>query len=225
LIAKAFHFCFRTLFPKSATLLRNVKILASEQGQWNSIDKAQSVDGNGRPLPWYTYPAIEFLESLDFSRCDVFEFGAGNSSLYWAARARTVTSVEDDPRWHGRVVARAARNQTTWLRPDEAAYVAAVAQSESGYDVIVIDGNHRIGCTRAAIDCLRPGGMIVLDNSDREIERSCSLILRDAQFIQIDFSGFGPMNGYCWSTSIFFKRDFSLNANFRDPRPVGGLRN
>lgn len=223
MIWNLFNRYVRTYFPNAAVLLRNINILATEQGQWRSIAKRSSVDRHGKPLPWYTYPAIEYLETLDFSDCRVFEYGAGNSSLYWAARARTVTSVEDNPQWHDQVRAGALPNQTLLLRRDAHAYAAAIANDGSRYEVIVIDGNYRLECTRAAIRHLDPAGMIVLDNSDRDTERPCSAMLRNAGFIQVDFCGFGPINGYRWSTSVFFRPTFTLRRNDKGPRPVGGL--
>lgn len=223
MIEEMIHRCFRAFFPKTAVFMPNVRILAQKHGQLHSIYKGESIRRDGRPLPWYTYPAIEYLETLDFSNCDVFEFGAGNSSRYWAERARTVTSVEDDPAWFRRVEAQAAANQRALLRPDAKAYVDAIAESGTSYDVIAIDGKYRVDCTRASIARLAPGGMIVLDNSDRQDERQCSSMLRDAKFFQVDFCGFGPLNGYCWSTSVFFRPDFSLPRIPGSPRPVGGL--
>jgi hypothetical protein len=213
----------RTVAPKTAILLRNLNILANEQGMWRSIANNSCIDRHGKPLPWYTYPAIEYLETLDFSGCRVFEYGSGNSSLFWAARARTVTSVEDNPQWHAQVQRGAGSNQVVMLRPGKNDYVAAIASDGAPYDVVVIDGNHRLECTRAAMEHVTPGGLIVLDNSDRSTEKPCGALLREADFIQVDFCGFGPMNGYRWSTSIFFRRSFSLPRNDRGPRPVGGL--
>ena len=222
MIWELFNRCVRALFPRTAILLRNLNILATEQGQWRSIARGSSIDRHGRPLPWYTYPAIEYLETLDVSGCRVFEYGAGNSSLYWARRARTVTSVEDNPQWHAQVLAGVGPNQKLLLRSDGEAYAAAIAEEGSRYDVIVIDGNHRAACTRAAMAHLDPGGIIVLDNSDRDTERPCSALLRDEGFIQVDFCGFGPINGYRWATSVFFRPTFALR-HAGDPRPVGGL--
>ncbi len=223
MIWNLFNLCIRTVFPKTAIFLRNVNILASELGQWRSIDRNSAVDRHGQPLPWYTYPAIEYLETLALSDCTVFEYGSGNSSRYWAGRARTVTSVEDSPQWHAQVLADALPNQTLLLRADRDGYVGAVAQDGILYDVIVIDGNHRVECTQAAMARLQPGGMIVLDNSDRATEGRCSALLREADFIGVDFCGFGPINGYRWSTSIFFRRTFALRCNDQGPRPIGGL--
>lgn len=63
--------------------IRNFYILAFEYGQFKTIKNWECVDKDGNPIPWYTYPAIEFLNSLDFSSKNVFEYGTGNSTLWW----------------------------------------------------------------------------------------------------------------------------------------------
>src|SRR5687768_912204 len=60
----------------------------------------QAVDADGRAVPWYTYPAIEYLRQLDFSDKTVFEYGSGNSTLFWGASAKRVVSAEEDERWY-----------------------------------------------------------------------------------------------------------------------------
>ncbi len=39
------------------------------------------IDNEIITIPWYTYPAIEYLLSIDLSEMDVFEYGCGNSRL------------------------------------------------------------------------------------------------------------------------------------------------
>jgi hypothetical protein len=51
--------------------------------------------------------------------------------------------------------------------------------------------------------------MIILDNSDWYKETS--KYLRDElDLIEVDFHGFGPINNYTWTTSIFLSRNFSF---------------
>lgn len=78
------------LIPGIGVMKSNFCILASQYGQWRSARERMAVDTLGTAIPWYTYPAIEYLKSFDFKECDVFEFGSGNSSLYWSSRARSV---------------------------------------------------------------------------------------------------------------------------------------
>ncbi len=213
----------RRLSPSLCALLDNFATLAFNHGQWRSMKCRMVVDSNGIAVPWYTYPAIEYLNSFDFKCCDVFEFGSGNSSAYWARRARSVVSVEDDPTWFERTNETLGPNQTLLSRPDEKGYVMSLAEQGRLFDIIVVDGSWRTPCTQQAIDFLAAGGMVLLDNSDRNLEKECCSLLRAAGFIQIDFSGFGPINGYCWTTSIFLKNGLLQQRNFAGPSPVGGL--
>lgn len=205
-------------------MLSNFSLLAFAQGQWRSVRERMAVDAKGAPIPWYTYPAIEYLASFDFTDCEVFEYGSGNSSLYWAGRARRVVSVEDDQAWFEAVSRKLLPNQVLLHRADAAGYVGALSEQGRLFDVIVIDGNWRERCVEDASGYLRPGGIIVLDNSDRMIELECGKVLRAQGFIQVDFSGFTPINRYCSTTSMFLKTP-DLQQNFRGPSPIGGLKN
>jgi len=216
---------FATAVPGLAQSLQVFRILALNQGQWKSFKSRVALNSTGDPIPWYTYPAIEYLNNFDFSDCDIFEFGSGHSSLYWASRGRSVVSVEDSQIWYEATKKNMKGNQTLIHRTDERAYVGALADQQRGFDIIAIDGSHRLGCTIASIGALQDNGFILLDNSDRTIEKECGKVLRQNGFLQVDFSGFGPINPYCWSTSIFFKSPRNFSAKFFGPTPIGGLGN
>lgn len=213
------------LIPGFVVMWGNFKILAFRHGQWRSVRCRMAVDIKGNPIPWYTYPAIEYLNNFDFTQCDVFEFGSGNSSLYWSSRSKSVVSVEDNQAWYEIVNKNKRNNQTLIHRSNETGYISALTERDSHFDIIVIDGNHRVSCTIAAMKKIKPDGMVLLDNSDRVIEKECGKLLRDNGFIQIDFCGFGPINGYCWSTSIFLKSARYFSNNYSGPTPIGGLNN
>ena len=42
-----------------------------------SIDEKICLDKDGNPIPWYTYPAIEYLSQFDYSDKEIFEYGCG----------------------------------------------------------------------------------------------------------------------------------------------------
>lgn len=216
---------FVKFFRNMQVMKKNFSLLAFGLGQWRSVKERMAVNARGNPIPWYTYPAIEYLESFDFKNCDVFEFGSGNSSLYWAGRARSVCSVEDNEEWFDVVSKTKRSNQVILHRGNESSYVNSLPEQRKLFEIIIVDGNWRFECVVKAINCLKEGGMIVLDNSDRKIEKECGTLLREQGFLQIDFSGFGPINNYTWSTSIFIKTPVLLQKNFTGPTPIGGLGN
>lgn len=199
-------------------------ILESVLGHEASSLTGKPVDAAGKPIPWYTYPAIEYLSALDFRERDVLEWGCGNSTLYWAARAKSVTSIENDPAWYNEMSRVIPPNVQLSLRQEEDAYVTVDPDPTGGFDVIVIDGRHRRRCATMVPGLLKPGGVVILDNADRH--PITTRMLRDMNLIQVDFSGFGPTNGYTWTTSLFLTRDFAVPRLIPDepPRPIGGLR-
>ncbi len=58
---------------------------------------------DGSPTPWITYPARAFLDDIVLPEMRVFEYGAGNSTLYFRARCAEIRTVEHDPAWHERL--------------------------------------------------------------------------------------------------------------------------
>jgi hypothetical protein len=60
-------------------------------------------------LPWFTFSAIEFLETWIKSHHEIFEYGCGGSTLFFAQRARSVASVEHNGKWARTVTAAALK--------------------------------------------------------------------------------------------------------------------
>jgi hypothetical protein len=186
-------------------------------GHLKSVRSLSAVDAANQPVPWYTYPAIEYLKQFDFAESRVFEYGSGNSTLFWANRAASVVSVEDDEHWHASALAKLRSNCTLILEPDLQKYVDVIRRYPDGFDIVVVDGPARgltrLKCARAAVDHLRAGGLIILDNSDWL--PASARYLRESGFLQVDMSGFIPIGGHTQTTSFFFHRACEL-------RPIGG---
>lgn len=195
-------------------------ILAFKFGQAKTAQRRTSTDKLGRPIPWYTYPAIEYLGQLDFSGKRVFEYGSGNSTLYWSERCRAVTSVEDDEKWHGAISKRIPRNVQYDLILDKTGYVDSINAFERSFDVVVIDGSHRYECAIEAVNMLSSDGIIILDNSDWH--PNAAEYLREASLIQVDMFGFGPINHYTWATSLFLTPKFRPKL-LSDRQPISGI--
>ena len=191
--------------------------LEGEQGHALSFTEQKSVNKHNEPIPWYSYPCIEYLSNLDFRQKRIFEYGSGNSSAFWAQRCRQIVSVEDNEEWHQIVSAKLAANQTLLLVPVREPYIAAVSHGGRP-DVIIVDGSHRFACAEAAAKALAPGGMIILDNSDWHPKTAA--MLRGSGLIQVDFTGFNPINYYVTTTSVFLRRDIEIVPRFeRLPMP------
>ena len=196
------------MIQPTRTAVAAVRILFREYGYWQSVRRRAPVDAAGNPVPWLTYPAVEYLDQFDFSAKTVFEFGAGQSTRFWCARAARVVSVESNPVWYERVRGQMAANGAIYLVPEPGRYAQRLAQETDRFDVIVVDGIERRACCAEAVQKLRPGGLIILDNADWH--HHCAALLRAAGLLEVDMTGFGPCNGYTWTTSLFFHREFAF---------------
>ncbi|MEC9022406.1 MAG: SAM-dependent methyltransferase [Pseudomonadota bacterium] len=188
-------------------------------GHQKSNEAFSPIDNKGNPVPWFTYPAFEFLENLDFSSKTIFEWGSGNSTLYWSKRCKEIISIDDKEEWTDLV--KGAANVTAMNISGED-YPTQILNYDD-LDVIIVDGIKRLECSKYAIKKIKRGGMIILDNSDWYVG-ACDQLAAADDFIQVDFSGFGPINNYCWSTTLFMHRNFSFSRRRTNiPLPTGGL--
>ena len=178
-------------------------------GHGKSSFLMRAVDRKGEPIPWYTYPAIDFLLQRRFQDKSILEFGGGQSTLWWAARAKSVLSIEEDPHWFADIRARVPNNAEVQCIPDPASIKAFLKSRSRKFDIIVVDGGARRELARLSFDYLVPGGALILDNSegygfyDEIKDRQCS---------RIDFFGFAPGVLLRHCTSIVFVDDCFLLA-------------
>lgn len=204
------------------TLRANLRILRDTYGQRASLMRDACLDGEGNHVPWFTYPAIEYLNQIDLSGMRVLEFGSGYSTLYWGRRTASVVSVEDSKSWYERMSPRMPANVNYILAPTQEQIIEAARKVEGKFDLIVNDGVYRYDCALATRDKLADGGMIILDNSDW-CARTCAYY-RDTDLIEVDMAGFTPLCEYTMTTSFFLSRNIRLKpANPCQPvLAVGG---
>jgi hypothetical protein len=193
--------------------------LLYQYGWVRAFRAGQCIDAAGDPVPWFTYPAIDYLSQLDYTGRSVFEWGCGNSTLFWAARgvARAV-GVEYDPKWYERVKSLVPANCTILFTPRDLDEYPAAIRGRGPFDIIVVDGSaeSRLLCSREAVEYLTETGMIILDNSD--LCPKSSEFLRSTGLIQVDFTGFGPSNTWAGTTTLFLTRQFNFRPTGEQPR-------
>ncbi|MBD1874004.1 SAM-dependent methyltransferase [Nodosilinea sp. FACHB-131] len=194
------------LFPCDKSLEGLVSNLKDKYGYQETRLEQKPVGANQEPLPWFTYPAIEYLAQLDLSDKSIFEWGSGNSSQFFASRCKQITSIESDPEWYEYGSQRMLPNQKI-LFQEEAVFAEAIDESFSKFDLIIIDSLRRHDCALRAINHLNDGGFIILDNSDWHPKTS-EFLRVVCDLIEVDMHGFGPINPYSWTTSLYLRRDF-----------------
>ncbi len=197
----------RSALAGLARLARSGYGYLARTGWVKSVRAGRSIDAGGNPVPWITFPAIAFLESRVKPTMRVFEYGSGNSTLWWAARVAFVETCEHDPDWARRVEPLLPGNARLRLIAlgQGSRYSRAAADTGQTYDIIVIDGRQRVDCARSCLPALEPDGVVIWDNSDREEYAAGYRHLLDHGFRRIDFTGLGPINAYGWTTSVFYR--------------------
>jgi hypothetical protein len=179
-------------------------------GYWRSAIAGRPVDRRGQPVPWLTYPAINFLASLDLKSARVLEYGAGNSTLWFAERCRSVVSYEDHPEW-----ARIVRQKLNGRSNVTVIESALVPPAPDGvFDLALIDGLHRAEAAALARGAVAPDGLIVFDNSEGDWGDALSHL---AGFMRVDFWGLSPSNWRQHCTSIFFRENCRFLRNQGSP--------
>jgi hypothetical protein len=191
--------------PELVRLRADKKSYPFQMGWFDSRAQRRPIDAAGQPLPWFTYPAIHFLEDRLRPTMRVFEFGSGHSTLWFAARVADVVACEHVEEWATAIRPRLPANARLLLHTDKSDYVAAVGDQQQRFDIVLIDGHFRNRCAAACLDSLDQQGIIIWDNAEREKYRAGMERLCAAGFKKLDFIGFGPMNIYSWTTSIFYR--------------------
>ena len=176
-----------------------------EMGWFESFRAKQAIGRDGKPIPWITYPCLSFLEERLESSMNAFEYGCGNSTLWWASRVQRVVSCEHDQSWYAEVKKALPSNVELHHIPLErdGAYSRLVAKFHREFDVIFIDGRDRVNCIKQSLGALRPNGVVILDNSDvSEYSEGLQFLLSN-NYKFLHFRGPGPINSTVWRTTIF----------------------
>ena len=167
-------------------------------------------------IPWFSYAAIDFLETFLKPEMTVCEYGSGGSTLFFAQRTKSVFSIEDNSKWYElvqkRLKEKSVKNVTMKLCPfdfkhaqgfEASDYLNAIPQER--FDVIVVDGSEewtqvRPVCFQRAESRVKKGGIIVLDDSWRygTVRQN-----HHAKQYRI-FQSVGPCRPGVTSTDIFF---------------------
>ena len=174
-----------------------------DSGWTESHRRQQSVDAEGRPLPWITYGAIHFLEGRVRDTMRVFEYGAGNSTRWWAGKTPHVTSVEHDADWVAQLTDLPDSVVLLERRLDDR-YVEAI-RGRGPFEIVIIDGRNRVACTYESLTELSDDGIVVFDNTDRPQYQDAYDRLSSEGFRRLDFHGLGPINNSFWTTSVFYR--------------------
>lgn len=189
-----------------------VKGYLAEIGWFRTLESKSPLDEQGNPIPWVTYSFIDFIKGRITKAHSVFEFGSGNSTLFYAKLAGRVVSVEHDREWFDKISSGKRPNSEMIYCPlvPGGDYCRTPLVADGKFDVIIVDGRDRVNCCLQAINALSDQGVIVLDDSERDFYQPAVVALKEAGFKQLDFSGISPGLFYRKSTTVFYRADNCL---------------
>lgn len=192
---------------KSLLSLREIGYL-KDTGWIRSLIVGMPVDVDGVPIPWVTLSFYEFIKERMNQELDVFEFGSGNSSVWFAKRVKSVTAVEHDKIWFDKMKNKMPSNVKVILSKDEPeAYAGELEKLDKNFDIITVDANHRNECMFEAPAKLKSGGVIILDDSEREEYLPGVNFLLNSGFKKIDFYGIASGFIHHKATTVFYKQE------------------
>lgn len=176
---------------------------------WNkSVSSGLPVDSEGKELPWFTFGSIYFLGPRLRKEHAVFEYGSGNSTIWFSNKVKNIVSVEHDGRWYGQMKEKFEKYPNIqYLHKDlgTASYQKEILNYANAFDIIVIDGRERVECSLNCVPALKEDGVIIWDNSDRDKYTEGYKFLRANGFRRLDFFGMGPISVHSWCTSVFYR--------------------
>jgi predicted O-methyltransferase YrrM len=126
--------------------------------------------------PWIVPASIGWLRRRIRSDWSILELGSGRSTVWFARRAGRVLSLEDNEFWFPRTRERLEEaglvNADLRLRAVEDFPGEVASLPDESFDLVVVDFLEaptvtRIDCVKPAMKKVRPGGYLLLDDSDR----------------------------------------------------------
>lgn len=184
-----FFILFLTTFSKSCSGL----LLTKASSIWQYKDKDKVIYPYcTKPLLDY----LDGIDTKEISSWHIFEWGSGSSTIWFAKKCKHITSVEHNTDWIEAINKHASQLKLTNINliqkditPPKSIphdilgvlfentlteggynsdYVMAINKDNTKYDCIFIDGYHRHACLEQALNHIKPGGIIILNNVNQK---------------------------------------------------------
>ena len=167
--------------------------------------------------PWITPKSLEYIKSIIKPDWKVFEWGSGGSTAFWSRNCAKVISVEHNTEWIVRMVRLDCPQNWVLLYvrgkgiDHNSAFVgyseAVDDYPDEYFDLVFVDGeaSSRGWCLQNAMRKLKPGGIMLVDNSNWLTETPVGLTNRK-DFPETGLRWVGQPGTFDWWTSVFTKK-------------------
>jgi hypothetical protein len=187
--------------------LSNSKMYLYEIGWNQSVKTGLPVTKDNLPLPWVTYSFIDFIAERLNKEMNLFEWGAGNSTFWYAEKVKSIVSVENNVEWFHHIKKKLPTNATIYYQELKygGEYGIFPKTLNRKFNIMIIDGRDRVNCMKNSLSCLSDDGVIVLDDSERINYREGDLFLKTKGFKVISFWGLAPGVFVNKCTSLYYR--------------------
>ena len=148
-------------------ILRSDSFLV-KKGWFRSYRNNAPMDREGNPLPWISYSMIHFLEGRLTKDMSVFEYGAGQSTLWFSPRVNSVISIEHSEDWYELINNKSPDTCELYCHSiEDKTYQNKILEFKKYFDVVFIDGRERVKALNNSMYAVKDDGVIILKNSNR----------------------------------------------------------
>lgn len=164
---------------------------------------------NGEPIPWLNYPLVEFLKERLSKDLEVFEYGSGSSTLFFANRVQSITSVEFDKGWYekGKNLLNNLPNAKLHFFDLEGDYAEAIEKlsDDKKYDLVIIDGRKRVKSSIASFPYLKERGVVIFDDTYRDYYKEGVDYYLNRGYKELNFRGLKAVGMSMDKASLLYK--------------------
>ncbi len=195
-IWKYLTLALKSINPSLRAQIINFKYLAIDRAQYQSIKLGRPVDNKMDPIPWWTYPVIDYLNQFNFNDEIIFEYGPGNGTFWFLKKGcKKIIYIENDKNWYNELEEAKHKNQILVYKEKKEDYFSSIFNYDS--TVLIIDGKWRKDNLEFICSNFEKINnnlkMIIIDNPDKfQLGELIKGITNSYNFVQADFFGFGP---------------------------------
>jgi len=129
-------------------------------------------------------PQVPYMQTEEIAACtalmtnaEVFEYGAGGSTIFYGAKAKAYYSLETNPTYYETVKASLTPeldHVKIYYEPNPQKYLQKISEFGQKFDVVLVDNDKvpRLDCALKAFDYLKDDGILLVHDALEGLEQS-----------------------------------------------------